>query len=254
MSLVTPFRLALAMAAIVLCVGSLQAQQQQGRRGGPGGFGGFNPSPSQEKLGYLRNEAVQKDLELADDQKADLTKIGDAARSAREAGGGFNREELAKLSEEDRRKRFAEMQQKAEAATKETWKKVEAVLLPHQLDRLQEIYVQARGVDVLTSDAELAKKLAITEKQKEELETVRDESRRSLGGGQGGQGGFDPQRLTAMRKEREEKSLALLSATQKEQFAKMKGEPFAEAATLRYGGGQPGGGRTRPGGNNNPNN
>jgi hypothetical protein len=272
MSLVAPFRLAVAIAATCLFVSSIQAQQPGGRGRGNFGGGGFTQSPTAEKLGYLRNEAVQKELELADDQKADLTKITDEARRAREAAGGgnFNREEFANLSEEERRKRFTEMQQRAETASKETWKKVESVLLPHQIARLQEIYVQASGVDALINDAEIAKTLAITEQQKEQLTTIRDESRRAMfSGGQGGQGGFDPQRFAAARKEREDKSLAVLNATQKEQFAKMKGEPFAEAATLRFGdrgprqggqGGRPGQGgqggqqRTRPGGNNNNNN
>jgi hypothetical protein len=268
MSLVTAFRLAIAMVAIGLCVSSIQAQQPGGRfqgRGGPPGGG-----PGQERLQLLTNEAVQKDLELADDQKADLKKIAeDAQAQARALFGNF--QGFRDLSEAEQEKRRAEMREKGEAMGKEVLKKVQAVLLPHQMDRLQEIFIQVRGTDAL-SDAEIAKQLAITEEQKGKLEAVRDEIRQKMfQGGQGGQQDREAAmaRFAALRKEREEKSLAVLTSTQKEQFEKMKGEKFdIEAAGLRQGfgfggfGGRPGGGRpgqgnqgnqprTRPGGNNN---
>jgi hypothetical protein len=248
-----------------MTLGPAIAQQQQGRRGGFGGFGGFTQPPAQEKLRILTNEAVQKELELAADQKADITKLSEEAQTkGREAFAGIDFQGLRDLSREERDKRMAPVRQKQEALSKDIAKKIEAVLLPHQAERLQEIYVQVRGVDVLISDADIAKQLAITEQQKGQLETVRDEYFRQF---QGGQGGFDPQRLAAQRKEREDKSLAVLTAAQKEQFAKMKGEAFAEAANLRFGGRGQGGGQGRPGqggqggqqqrtrpGGNNPNN
>jgi hypothetical protein len=271
MSFVTPSRLLIAVAVIGLSLGTVLAQQPVRR---PGGFGGgFTQPPSQEKLSYLANAAVQKELELADDQKTDIAKISEEARTkGREVFAGIDFQSLRDLSQEERDKRMAPARQKGEALAKDIAKKVEAVLLPHQTERLQEIYVQVRGVDVLTNDADIAKTLAITEQQKEKLTAIREETRSSFG--QRGQANTEAERaaarerFAAQRKEREEKSLAVLTNAQKEQFAKMKGEPFAQAAELRtmgfgFGGGQgrPGGQggqggqpqRTRPGGNNPPN-
>lgn len=268
MSLVAPFRFLLAVMAVgLLCVSAAQAQQQQGRR--PGGFGGARSSPGQTKLELLLNESVQKELELADDQKSDLKKIGEtAAAKGRDLfrGGGQN---FREMSEAERTKFFAEMNTKREAIVKEVTTKVADVLLPHQAERLQEIYVQVRGPSVLTDDDDISKKLAVTEEQKEKLQEIRNAAFASLGGQggqrpqggqgnarpQGGPGGFDPARLAAMRKEREEKSMTVLTATQKEQYTKMKGEPFAEAANIRvgFGGGFGGPGGQRRSNNNNNN-
>lgn len=264
MSLVAPSRIMLAAAAVgLLYVGAVQAQQQQGRR--QGGFRGFQSNPGQTKLEILQNESVQKELELADDQKADLKKISENSEAKRRAlftgGGGQN---FRDLSDAERQKRFAEFNTKREAITKEAVAKMGDVLLPHQAERLQEVYVQVRGPSVLTDDDEISKKLAVTEEQKEKLQEIRREAFSSLrpqGGDQGnarpqgGQGGFDPARMAAMRKEREEKSMAVLNATQKEQYTKMKGAPFAEAGNIRVGfGGNFGGrqgGQRRPNNNNN---
>jgi len=262
----------LALAAVgVLCVSSAYAQgrpQGQGGRGFGGGFG--QQSPGQEKLGYLANEKVQKELELADDQKTDLKKIAEeAAAKTREMFTGAGGQNFRDLSQEERDKRMAEMRTKGEALGKDMLKKVEGVLLPHQADRLQEIWVQVKGTAVLV-DPDISKQLAINDTTKEKITEIRDAARREMfqGGGQGGQGGFDREKITKMGQERDAKIMAVLTADQKAKYEKMKGEPFDGAADLRFGGGggrpgQPGQGgqggqggqqqRRRPGGNGNGN-
>jgi hypothetical protein len=233
----------LALAAVGLLSSSALAQGRPGQ-GGRGPGGGFQQSPGQEKLTYLANEAVQKELELADDQKADLKKLAEeAATKGRELFSGFG--DFRSLSQEERDKRMAEVQQKREALGKDLLKKVEGVLLPHQMDRLQEIWVQVRGTSVLT-DADIAKQLGLNKTQTDKITEIRDASRREMfqpGGGGGGQG-FDRERFTKMAEERDTKILAVLTPDQKTNYEKMKGEAFAEAASLRFGGGQ---GRGRPG-------
>jgi len=270
MSLVTPFRFLTAVAVLGLCVGSALGQQQQQRgRGAPGGFGGGGfGSPAQMKLTYLANEAVQKELELTNDQKADVKKLSDETQAkGREMYAGlFQGGNQQNLSEEERNKRRDEMRAKTEAFGKEVAKKMEAVLLPPQTDRLQEVYIQIRGASTLT-DADIAKALALSDQQKDQLSEIRQSGFQRGQGGQ--QGGFDAAQFAARQKERDEKSLAVLSADQKSKFEKMKGEPFAAAAEVRqagFGGGRPQGQggqgnrpqggqqRTRPGGNNNNNN
>jgi len=254
MSLVSPMRWMLALVAVgVLCVSSAQAQgRPQGGRGNfGGGFG--QQSPGQEKLGYLANEAVQKELELADDQKADLKKIAEeAATKARDLvpQGGF--QGFRDLSQEERDKRMAEVRTKGEALGKDMLKKVEGVLLPHQMDRLQEIWVQVKGTAVLL-DADTGKQLAITETQKEKITEIRDAARREMGQGGGGGNNNDEaartaarERFTKIGQERDTKVVAVLTADQKAKYEKMKGEAFEGAASLRFGGFGQGGG-ARPG-------
>lgn len=253
-----PRRVVLAVAIVALLSTALCAQQQgqRGRfQGGRGFGGGFNPVPGMDKIGLLTNEAVQKELELADDQKADLRKIGEDARTqSQNLFSGFNFREFQNLSEEERAKRREESNKKREALGKELVQKIEAVLLPHQMERLNEISIQVRGTRALRDD-DVAQALGLKPDQKEKLEAIPQEVfARNREGGQDG----NRERFAEAGKEIEEKSLAVLTAEQKEKFEKMKGKPFdVEAAGLRRGGfgfgfggqGGPGGrGQGAPGG------
>lgn len=240
------------------------AQQPQGRRpggflGGPGGPGGG----SGDWVQLLGSEQVQKELELVDEQKDGIRKVADEARERmREGFSGF--QGLRDLSEEERNKRFAEMREKAETMAKETRKKLEEVLLPHQVERLQQISLQVRGAAALT-DPEVAGKLGLSDDQKQQLQKAQEENREKMrgmfqGGGQGGSGEDAQRRFAEAREAAAASYLAVLTAEQKEQFEKLKGEKFEldmSQIQRRFGG--PGGGtggppRRRPGNNNNNNN
>ncbi len=63
-------------------------------------------------------------------------------------------------------------QQAADRAKKE-YEGLSTILLPGQMTRLNEIYVQAAGVQAL-QDPQIAKQLGITEKQQRQLSEKRD--------------------------------------------------------------------------------
>lgn len=263
----------------VLAAASLaQAQNQPGGQGGQGkgrqrpggggfgrgGFGGFNV-PGADRSMLLTNEKVQKELELAEDQLAELKKISEEARPQRGGGGQPN---FFEMSEEDRKKFVDQMQERMKASIK----KIDEVLLPHQLERLKQISWQNRGVGAL-QDEEVVESLKITDAQKKEMQAIAEaqgEKMRELFQGGGGFGGFggqgqeeetDEQRkerqarmeenrkkMETMRKESEEKTMAVLTDEQRTQFEELKGEKFAHLEELRQGPG----GRGGPGGQGGP--
>jgi Spy/CpxP family protein refolding chaperone len=244
-----------AATALLLVSTAVWAQQQgQGRfqgRGGPGGgFGGGGDN----LFALLGLEKVQKELEIVDEQKADLKKLGeDAQAKVREVFTGFN---FREASEEDRTK----LREKTEALTKDARKKVEAILIPDQMKRLKEISLQVRGTSALR-DPEIVAALGITEDQTAAIDKVREDMGPKYREAFGGNREENEKKMAELRKESSEKTLAVLKASQREKFEKMKGEKFdIDPSELRGPGGAgigaPAGGggnqpRRRPGGNNN---
>ncbi len=251
----------LALAVVGMIAGSAMAQPggrggQGGRgqggpgmfagRGGPGGIGG-----GMGVLGLLRIEQVQKEIELLDDQKADLEKLGEKARAAmQEVFGNFRN-----LSREEMQQRREEIQQKMQEQQKKLQAELEKILLPHQLERLEQIRIQLMGIRAL-EDPEVAEKLNITDAQKEKIrqvqEQAREKMREAFQGMRGGQGQRpDPQAMreqfTKLREQIEKDVLAVLTPEQKKKFEELKGEPFELDRSALFGGRGPGQGQQGPG-------
>lgn len=283
--------------------GERGGQRQRGGRTGRGGFGGrgFTASIEMTKMQLLRDEAVQKELDLLDEQKAEIRKLtaslrqqgrgrggrpgggrpGGERRPARPGGdqGASLRPDGTILTqqEEPRRRQpggrpgggrggfdFAAMQKRIA----EIIKKIETdILLPPQVDRLNELSIQRLGTQALNI-ASIQTKLGITGDQKKKFESVREaqgKKRQELFSSLFRRGGGErPSREEMMKKFRElqegsqKELLAVLTADQKKKFDEMKGEPFKFTARRGFGGfgggrrpgGRPGGGRRpgRPGG------
>ena len=149
-------RIVVGIAACALMVLATPAMAQRGGRGG--GFGTIS------KVQLLQSEQVQKELELADDQKANVTKIAEDSRN--EFQDVFA--SLRDLSQEERGKKLAEVRGKID-------KKAEDVLLDHQKTRLNELYIQVLGSAAL-SDAKIAEGIKITDDQKTKIAAAREES------------------------------------------------------------------------------
>jgi len=254
-------------AMAVVCFAAL-AEAQPGRRqpggrpgrGGPmmmrGGFGGG-------LLGLVRIEPIQKEIELLDDQKAQIDKVAEEMRPQR--GEGEQRPDLRNMSDEERQKFFAEMRKRFEERTKTANEKLKKILLPHQVKRLEQISLQLRGTRALT-DPRIAEKLKLTDAQQKKIEETMAANRESMMTKvrELFQGGGDREKareqFRKLREEADAKVLAVLTSEQKEQFEAMKGDPFEmprgvfgfgrEGFRGRGGGGRPGGpeGRGRPGG------
>ena len=199
-------RVLVSVMSITLALSLTQfAAAQRGR----GFFGGA----SRVQLASL--EKVQGELKLTDGQKqlaADINqKLSEDRRELFQGGGGD----------------FAAMREKMEKMNAEANAKLVAELDDKQNQRLTEIYVQIAGANALL-DPDVGKSLQVSEQQHNDLVAARDENTRAMRGAfQDFQNMSDEERREAgdkLRREGDERLLAVLSDAQKEQFGKLKGE------------------------------
>jgi len=250
-----------AIATVVVLVAVSVSQAQQRGRGGFGGFGGqgifggFGGGGG--RLALLRMEAVQKELELLDDQKQKIDQLAESLRGQR-GGDGGERPNFQNMSEQERQQFLQRMRDEAAKREAETRTKLADILLPHQLERLDQLYIQRQGVQAL-QNPEVQAKLKLTDAQKSKLEAVQRDAlgrlREAFQGARGGGGGGDfaqlRERMESMRREIEQQMLDVLTAEQKQQFENLKGKPFEFPAPQFGPGGR--GGRGRGGEGNQPN-
>ena len=204
------------------------AQRQPGRGFGGGGQGG---------LAFLiRNEAVQKELKM---EKEQVDKATEAARKVQEK----HADEFTKLRDLEQDQRRAKQAELTKVVSDETLAALETILRTEQVKRLKGIELQRAGVAAFVrSDVEKA--LSITDDQKPKLKTIADESAtkmRELQGGRGQGGGArrpggaapDQAKITALRKEMNEKALAVFTDDQKKTWKEMTGDAFEVPAAQR---------------------
>lgn len=245
-------RIAAVLAGLLLAAPGLSfAQGPGGPGGGFGGFGGgFGGRGGGGISGLVRMEEVQKELAVTDEQKAELTKIGDAARGAGGAGG-FDREAFQKLSEEERTKRFEEMRKDGEERTKKADEAIKALLKPEQWTRLSELRAQREGVRALTRE-EVQKQLGLTEDQVAQVKTLTDaQNAGGFGGGANFQDMSEDERrklfeeMQTKREAYEKGMAAVLTTDQAAAWTKRKGAEFKFPARGGFGGGAGGGRRPK---------
>jgi hypothetical protein len=183
-----------------------------GRMGG--GFG----------LGMLvRSERVQKEIGLEEGQKKQLDEFFEAQRA------GFQRPEGAgDLTQEQRRERF---QQMIAERTEAMEKKLKEVLNEKQFERLNQVAWQLQGPAVLRNPA-LQARLKLTEDQKgqlEKIDTEMQQQRRELfQAGRGDEAAREQARekMRQIGEEARKKSMAVLTADQREALPKLMGDPI----------------------------
>jgi Spy/CpxP family protein refolding chaperone len=274
------FRAMVVLSAVaMLCLASVAVAQRPGGQrpggfgGGGGGFGGTS------RLQLLSLEAIQKELGLEPAQIEAIAKLREELRPMRGEGqgrppGGKGRPEgkarapeasnsipadwyFVQDQDQPRRgqltpEQIEEFRKQAAERAKQEKAKLAEILLPNQMKRLNEIYIQQLGTRAF-DDAEIAGELKITDEQKASIAKIREESQaamRELFAGGGGDREAAREKFTAARKETDDKIVAVLTAGQKAQWEEMKGKPFEMPEGARGG---PGGGAParRPGGNNN---
>jgi hypothetical protein len=204
-----------------------------------GGFGG-----GMGVTALLRIEQVQKEIELVADQQAKLRELAEGA------GGGMREEwgALRDLPEDQRAAKMEELRKKAVEREAEMAKKVEAILLPHQMKRLKEIRIQLQGVAAL-NDAEVVKALGLTEAQQAEITKIRTEAREQGRPARPEGEQTQEERRAQMQKmmeqmrtrqqEVEKKLLDVLTADQKAKLEEMKGKKFElDMGAMRGGRGE----------------
>jgi Spy/CpxP family protein refolding chaperone len=208
-----PFKLAVAALVLALVVPAFAQRQGRGR----GGFGGPQIGPV-----LLLNKSVQDELKLTDDQKAAVTKIQTKQREA-----------LTK-AREDAAGDFAKMREAMQAVQQETNKdiaKVVDTLTPTQQKRFKQIQVQVGGMRALQSP-ELAKALNLTDKQKEEIKGVIEDSQKDAAeifkDAQGDREKMQAamQKVQKLNQEANTKALKVLNAEQQTTYKELAGDKF----------------------------
>ncbi|MFM9965399.1 MAG: secretin N-terminal domain-containing protein, partial [Planctomycetaceae bacterium] len=234
---------ALAMIASLLSSPFAMAQRPGGGNrggGGPGGgfgFGGGGGGGS--TLGLLLRESNAEELKLTDEQKTKIREISDKHREdtrIRDLGG-----KMRDASEEERTALLADIAKIVEEQRNKADVELKQVLSAEQFTRYRQLAVQSRGISSL-ADSDIADELKLTEEQLEKLKVVSEElaKRRTEMMEKlreaGGRSGFEEMRTKGeeLRKEFEEKRLAILTDAQRVQWTAMKGpEPVAAAETSR---------------------
>jgi Spy/CpxP family protein refolding chaperone len=192
--------------ALVLCAALAMVSVAQAQRQGRGGFG-----PG----GMLQNEAVQKELNLTDDQK---TKLKEAMEKVRED----NKDIIAKgrdMTREDREK-----------LAKASNEAIGKVLDEKQTKRFKQIQLQSQlrfQPAAAFQNPEVQSKLKLTDEQKEKIKKAGEEygeKARELF-----QGGFNEEtrkKMADLRKETMDKITGVLTADQKKTWDDLLGKPF----------------------------
>ena len=168
------FTLMLATLAMVMTTSAVDAQpggqrqggaQQGGQRQG-GGFGrgmtgGARPVSITQ---LLQIEKVRDDAEILDEQVEDMKTTVDKVRQDARTNQG-ERPNFRELSEAQREEFFKKFREQQETTNKKIKEAIEDVLLPQQVERLEEIRLQIQGVAALLTEP-VQKSLKITAEQK----------------------------------------------------------------------------------------
>jgi hypothetical protein len=198
------FKVSLALGLAAFVVSPALAQR------GPGGGG---------VAGLLLNKSVQDELKLDKDQV-------DKAREALTKFREDHKDDFEKLRDQNlSREERAEIMKKVGAASE---KLVADILKPEQKKRLQQIRLQQDGIGAFTNP-EVQKDLKLTDKQKEEFkgiaENLQKEAREIFqNAGDDRQAAF--QKVMALRKDKLETALKVLTDEQRKTYKELTGAPF----------------------------
>jgi eukaryotic-like serine/threonine-protein kinase len=208
---------AVGLGLVALLAGPALAQGRGGF-GMMGGGGGIS--------GLIGNESVQKELKMDDTQVAKAKELADKNREKMQAA----REESKDLEKEERTKKMTELNKEINEST---LKAVADFLKPEQITRLHQCSYQVRGAQAF-ADAEVAKKLNITDAQKGEIKTVMDDAMaamRDLGLDFQNDREGSMKKMAEHNKETLGKVVAKLNDEQQKTWKEMLGAPFAYTPT-----------------------
>lgn len=239
----------IAIAVVSMTATDLMAQGREGgRRGGFRGRGGFGGRGGDPAIGLLQIEEVRRELEMYPDQTAAIEKMQEQARESRREGGGFDFARMRDASKEERLKIMEELAERRREMEKETRKQLVDILMPDQLDRLDEISIQVQGVRALDSK-KVAKALKITDAQKAKVEEIREQGKEKFRTAMREAGRENMwEKMAKFREDLEKSIMAVLTPEQQSQFEEMKGEPFEMPEREGFGGRGGRGGEAGPGG------
>ncbi len=168
----------LAVVALLVLATSSLAQQprivagQALAQGSGGAVRAMRPAvPMVPGFYALRSEAAQKEIDLTDEQKEKLKKLGEEYQEEMKSARG-DWSNWRELSNEERQAKSAEYREKYTKLNEKIRKQAEGILLPHQLDAMKMITLRQRGLWTL-ANANVLKQLEVTEEQKKKIEAIR---------------------------------------------------------------------------------
>jgi hypothetical protein len=223
----------MSIAALLIAVMNIPDAQAQGRHQGRRTWAmGQGVAP----LFVVGHDAVQRELGLTQEQVA---KVKDLVAEVHEewtqqiqaAGVGFRGQQ--KLSREERQKRITEMRSKqAEIASNVNAKfhsKLAEILDKPQQSRLSEIAIQVAASRAF-QDAEVVQKLGLTKAEQDQLAAVHIAYSGKMAELRSQRGHGDRAasfaKMNELRQEELAKSTEVLTKSQQETFATLKGKPF----------------------------
>ncbi|WP_435017709.1 hypothetical protein TA3x_005329 [Tundrisphaera sp. TA3] len=211
-------KVALTFGLVAAFAGTVSAQ---GR--GPGG--GFNRGGV---VGLITNESVQKELKLEEDQIEKAKGVADELREK-------SRESMSSLQDLEPAERMKKFQEINWTTNEEGLKALGAFMKPEQTKRLKEIVLQQQGANALTYPP-FAKKLNVTDDQSDKVRTIITDSFTEMREAMQAEGSDRMAAMEKIRKETNEKVLAVMTDDQKKQYKEMLGEPFEVKMEGRPGG------------------
>jgi hypothetical protein len=190
----------------------------------PGGFGGgmMGGGPN-----LLANESVQKELKLSKEQADKIKAVEDKLTPKRQEV--FKK--MAEFKDLDFQERMEKMRELNKPIQDEQTKGLAGILTPEQEKRYKQIQVFVSGLFAFANPT-VQEALKLTEDQKEQIQTIRQDSFRDQMELRK-EAGFDREKqaevqkkVTAMNKEAMDKVMALLKDDQKKAWKEVAGEAF----------------------------
>jgi hypothetical protein len=208
--------------SLILASPLMAQQPQRGQRGGggggPGGLGGL-----------LLNESVQKELTI---DKEQAEKVKEAVLQIQDK----HKDEFAKLRDLSQDERRAKGQELSRTVSAEVLKAVGEMLKPDQIKRLKQIDLQQIGAQAFARP-EVQTALSLKDDQKEKIKTISEDIAKQIGDLRQDRTNAQANRdkITALRKEIQEKIQAVLTDDQKKTWKDLTGEPFQVVSTRQRG-------------------
>lgn len=222
-------RMTFAAIAALACL--FVANDAMAQRGGWGGGG---------RLEYLFNPQVQEELDLVEDQIESLRDVGDQSRDIMRNAFSGMREKFADMSREERDEMMTTIRAKITEDMKAIDEKVGELLVPHQLERLDQIVVQSKmtrdGTAAALGSDDVREKLGLTDEEVEALKKKQEEVTKKL-----------EEKMKKLKEEARDEILSVLPADKQKSIKDMLGDAF-EMQQQRgrrggFGGGRGGGDR-----------
>ena len=201
---------------LLVCLVAANARAQAVVQPVGGAYPAAYANPLGQSLQWLWSPQMEKELDIVDTQREALTKVRNEAMTKMRS--------LYDMNIADPQERMKKYNESAKTLGEETEKKVQDILLPHQVKRIKQIALQMQLQSAGYGGAaafqnELAEELKITDEQKTQLQEKQKEVAKEM---QEKTQAFYKQ----LQEESREKLLSVLTPAQRRKLEELTGEKF----------------------------